>query len=181
MGSICLQELIMISIALIAVLAVSASAFRLDQKIVNGDDAYEGQFPHQGSLQFTWGSHTCGCSLIGSNKVLTAAHCVGSGASSYRIGFGLHRRTGSGGNPEYYSVSRIIIHPDYQPDGSRGFPNDIAVMYTSGSVNTNNAYISIIQMASSWDSDLLEPHVPSLDGDVSMVVDLWEISSSMPT
>lgn len=45
--------------------------------MVGGQDATEGQFPHQISLRRN-GSHTCGGSIISRNFVLTAAHCVGT-------------------------------------------------------------------------------------------------------
>ncbi|XP_050409420.1 chymotrypsin-like serine proteinase [Patella vulgata] len=51
----------------------------LSQRIVNGANAYAGQFPWQVSLQRSSGSswsHICGGSLIANNRVLTAAHCV---------------------------------------------------------------------------------------------------------
>ncbi len=73
-----------ISLALIMMLLVvlalvgSSVAFRLpEQKIVNGEDTSTRDFPHQGSLRTSSGSHTCGCVLISATRALTAAHCVG--------------------------------------------------------------------------------------------------------
>ena len=45
-------------------------------RIVGGQDAEVGQFPHQVSLQREDGSHTCGGSIISEKFILTAAHCV---------------------------------------------------------------------------------------------------------
>jgi secreted trypsin-like serine protease len=44
--------------------------------IVGGDDAAEGAWPHQASLEY-FGSHSCGASLISADYLITAAHCVG--------------------------------------------------------------------------------------------------------
>ncbi|KAB0798397.1 hypothetical protein PPYR_09390 [Photinus pyralis] len=55
---------------------------RLDGKIVGGKPVKIEEYPYQVSLQY-YGSHICGGSIIGPNKVLTAAHCTsGSSASS---------------------------------------------------------------------------------------------------
>lgn len=45
-------------------------------KIVGGKDAEDGQAPYQCSLQSSSKFHFCGCSIISSKWVLTAAHCV---------------------------------------------------------------------------------------------------------
>ncbi|CAG0896881.1 unnamed protein product [Cyprideis torosa] len=48
-----------------------------DMRIINGENAYLGQFPHQMSLRYTWNDeHFCGGSIISKYWVVTAAHCV---------------------------------------------------------------------------------------------------------
>ena len=50
-------------------------------KIVNGDDAYENEFPWQVSWR-DWSpitndyEHLCGASIISDDWLITAAHCV---------------------------------------------------------------------------------------------------------
>merc|ERR1711893_15817 len=136
-------------LTLILVLACASTAFaRPGQFIVNGENANVGAWPWQDSLQFTSGSHTCGCSLVSQRYAVTAAHCVGSSTGSYRVQFGLHDRSNpSLGRPETYYLRSISRHPNYQADGSRGFPNDIAVIQFSSSVNTANNYISTVRLA----------------------------------
>ncbi|XP_055957957.1 chymotrypsin-like serine proteinase [Patella vulgata] len=82
----------------------------LSQRIVDGANAYAGQFPWQASLQRnssgSW-SHICGGSLIANNRVLTAAHCV-TASRNYN------------GN-------------------ANGYPNDISVMRLSSNANTGSS------------------------------------------
>ncbi|KAK4878892.1 hypothetical protein RN001_011398 [Aquatica leii] len=47
-----------------------------DSRIINGTNALPGQFPYQVSLRNVNNSHFCGGSIIKSNWVLTAAHCI---------------------------------------------------------------------------------------------------------
>ncbi|XP_018800620.1 PREDICTED: serine protease SP24D-like [Bactrocera latifrons] len=63
--------------ALICLLGVAISLAVPTTRVVGGDEAYEGQFPHQISLRRS-GSHTCGGSILSRYYVLTAAHCVGT-------------------------------------------------------------------------------------------------------
>ena len=45
-------------------------------KIIGGQNAYDGQFPHQVTLKrSSGGSHYCGGSIIAPDKVMCAAHC----------------------------------------------------------------------------------------------------------
>ena len=53
---------------------VEASLFK-NSRIINGQEASPGEFPHQVTLLRN-GYHTCGGSVISNGWVLTAAHCV---------------------------------------------------------------------------------------------------------
>lgn len=70
-----MSKLSLIIIGCIAVVAYTSAS--PSGRVVGGQDATEGQFPHQVSLRRN-GSHTCGGSIISRNFVLTAAHCVGT-------------------------------------------------------------------------------------------------------
>merc|ERR1712179_633120 len=119
-------------VLLIVALCFVGALARNTERIVGGSNiGYAGKYPWQASLQFrSSSSHTCGASLISSRWLVCAAHCVGSGASAYKIVLGLHDRTTQReGAPRDYTISSITSHPGWSNDGSRGFPNDISEMY----------------------------------------------------
>merc|ERR1711893_313095 len=132
------QPVIMKVLIVLTLCLAVAFGRRLSQRIVGGSDVQTpGEWPWQASLQFrSSSSHTCGATLISANWLTCAAHCVGSGASAYKIVLGLHdRSTRQQGDPRDYTISRITSHPGWSNDGSRGFPNDISVIYLSSNVS----------------------------------------------
>ncbi|XP_043098417.1 transmembrane protease serine 9-like [Puntigrus tetrazona] len=117
----------------------------LNTRIVGGVDAFEGSWPWQVSLQSSsFGGHFCGGSLINSEWVLTAAHCL-PGVSTSDLLVYLGKRTQQGVNT--YEISRnvisIIVHPSYNSQTS---DNDIALLRLSSTVTFNN-YIRPVCLA----------------------------------
>uniref|UniRef100_A0A8C1YFE2 Peptidase S1 domain-containing protein n=1 Tax=Cyprinus carpio TaxID=7962 RepID=A0A8C1YFE2_CYPCA len=115
----------------------------LNNRIVGGVDAFEGSWPWQVSLHSSnFGGHFCGGSLINSEWVLTAAHCLPN-ASNLLVYLG--KRTQQGVNT--YEISRnvisIIVHPSYNSQTS---DNDIALIHLSSTV-TFNDYIKPVCLA----------------------------------
>ncbi|CAG0904079.1 unnamed protein product [Cyprideis torosa] len=91
-----------------------------DTRIINGQDAAPCQFPHQVSLQNQQLNHFCGGSIIGSEWVVTAAHCaqiiieysqiyIGSVALA-----GTNSRTSSGTK---HSIIGLYRHPWHNRTG----------------------------------------------------------------
>ncbi|KAK4873170.1 hypothetical protein RN001_015199 [Aquatica leii] len=94
----------------------------LKDKIIGGTLASRGQFPHQ-IYQRVDGFFYCGGSIIDKNTILTAAHCVdGTDRKSLNIVAGSNKLDQGG---VWYSVSRYIIHPNWNPDEAA---NDLAVI-----------------------------------------------------
>ncbi|XP_047445735.1 chymotrypsin-like elastase family member 2A [Mugil cephalus] len=121
-------------------------------RVVAGDDARPHSWPWQISLQSDssgqW-RHVCGGTLISSEWVLSAAHCVND-RYSYRVELGKHDLTNDEG-----SIARgaavIIKHEDYSTLLSR---NDIALIKLSSPVDFSDT----IMPACLPDQGVILPH-----------------------
>ncbi|KAH9523399.1 hypothetical protein Btru_039932 [Bulinus truncatus] len=127
-------------VCLVAV--VFAQDDELDKRIVNGEKAELYAHPHQASLQlyqapYGW-YHICGAVLIGTNKLVTAAHCVeGQNYRNLRIEVGaLNLFEPPNAYEQTVAVASFTIHPQYNGNGN-GIPNDIAVIYLASHVTYN--------------------------------------------
>lgn len=88
-------------------------AMDVSGRIIGGQFASMGQFPHQVSLQLN-GRHHCGGSLISNTMIVTAAHCtVGQNPGQMRAVVGTNDL--SAGNGQSFGIAQLIIHPQYNP------------------------------------------------------------------
>merc|ERR550539_836359 len=112
-------------------------------RIVGGEDAYYGEFPHQIALLRGGpsGSLMCGGSIVSSNMVVTAAHCCdGQSASRLGVAVGSHKLHSMDSDQENIQVSRVILHEDYD---SFNILNDICLLELE-SAATMGAHVSTI-------------------------------------
>ncbi|XP_006266046.1 chymotrypsin-C-like [Alligator mississippiensis] len=84
----------------------------LVSRVVGGEDARPHSWPWQISLQYSrngaWG-HTCGGTLIATNWVMTAAHCI-SKSNTYRVVLGKQNLKQEELGAVTVGVEKIIVH-----------------------------------------------------------------------
>jgi len=139
-------------IVLLGLLAVSSAVPRFlktwPTRIVGGEPATRGQFPHQVSFQYN-NRHICGGSIVSANKVVTAAHCceVG-GAASFRIVAGDHSLAQNDGTEQTIQVARVTMHPQYS---SFDLSNDICTLALSSNIDLSSTAAATIELAATND------------------------------
>ncbi|XP_051047179.1 mannan-binding lectin serine protease 1 isoform X2 [Phodopus roborovskii] len=119
-------------------------------RIFNGRPAQKGTTPWIAMLSHLNGQPFCGGSLLGSDWVLTAAHCLHHpldpedptihssyllSPSDFKIIMGKHWRRRSDEDEQHLSVKRIILHPLYDPST---FENDLGLVELSESPRLND-------------------------------------------
>jgi len=116
----------------------------MSPRIVGGSEASAHSHPHQISLQVRSGSgwyHSCGGSVVGSDKIVTAAHCVyGQSAGNLRVVAGDHDLFVAEGTEQVSAVSSATAHPQYNPNT---IDYDYAVLRLSSSFVFDNNVKSI--------------------------------------
>ncbi|XP_046882386.1 chymotrypsin-like elastase family member 1.3 isoform X2 [Hypomesus transpacificus] len=131
------------------------AAHSVEERVVGGEVARPNSWPWQISLQYLSGGsyrHTCGGSLIRRGWVMTAAHCVDS-SRTWRVVLGDHNIYSSEGSEQIMSVSRVVIHPNWNANYlSSGW--DIALLRLSSDATLN----SKVQLASLPPSGQILPH-----------------------
>lgn len=116
------------------------------QFIIGGTNANIANHKHQLSLRTS--SHICGASLISGTRAVTAAHCIGSAASSYSVLGGTSDRTVTNCATCVLRTCNLATrHPNYS-DTANGYPNDIAVLgFTTIATNANVGFITMATTA----------------------------------
>ncbi|XP_069735431.1 acrosin-like isoform X1 [Phaenicophaeus curvirostris] len=99
-------------------------------RVVGGRDAQPGAWPWIVSIQSPWQAgtgHVCGGSLIGTQWVLTAAHCFTGTTSTemWRVVAGATDLTQLGPEAQVRSIKRLVVHEQYNDTSQR---NDIALL-----------------------------------------------------
>ncbi|KAM9464526.1 elastase 3 like [Salvelinus alpinus] len=121
----------------------------LTTRVVNGVDAKPHSWPWQISLQYErdgeW-RHTCGGSLIATNWVMTAAHCINP-SLSYRVFVGKHNLVETEEGSQAIIPEKLVVHEKWNPIFV-AFGNDIALIKLSEHVTlTDHVQLGCIPAA----------------------------------
>lgn len=104
-------------------------------RVINGDDAQINEFPWTVSIRFkingqNQDEHYCAGSIIYSEYVITAAHCVSDvDVDNIEVVAGLNKLDEQLNEFNTFGVSNVYINPKYNPSSS--FTNDIAILKLS--------------------------------------------------
>lgn len=123
-----MQSLSLIFLAIFTVLATVTAKSVYEPRIVNGENAKEGQFPYVASLRNSANRHYCGASILSARFLLTAAHCcTGNNGSPENVHavVGVLRQTKGG---VVVKVDKITPHKEFVLDG---IYNDIGLIRTA--------------------------------------------------
>jgi len=126
--------------------AISTPLARGGGRIVGGEDAYYGEFPHQIVLLRggVGGSLMCGGSLVAADRVITAGHCCdGQSASGLGIRVGNQNLYEDDEDQADFAVTKVILHENYD---SWTTSNDICILEMGGSADLSSQYVDTIAM-----------------------------------
>ncbi len=125
---------------------------RSTDKIVGGDEVDIRDYPWQVSLQTVpqFGSqHFCGGTIIDSEWILTASHCLDDEnmtPSVIRVRAGFTSLSSSEGS--FHNISEIILHPEYNGNNYR---NDIALLKLSDPIDLDDPSTEKVDLVRSFD------------------------------
>jgi elastase-2 len=119
--------------------------------IIGGSDAELGEFPYQALLYTTRiensrpNRYLCGGSLLNSEWVLTAGHCI-VGASKIEVVLGITDRLKYGKNGISQTAKKWFLHEKYQPFSFHStLANDVALVQLEKKLEENE-YIQYIDL-----------------------------------
>ncbi|KAI8038298.1 trypsin-1 [Drosophila gunungcola] len=155
-----------LALLLLATCTILARASGDNGKIVNGTTAAPGELPFVVSLRRSKsGHHSCGATLLNSDWILTAAHCVRS-SSPEQLDLQYGSQSLARNSSQLVRVAAIFVHPGYEPQDK--YVNDIALLQLAQSVTLTKRVQPV---------RLPEPHQVT-PGNASAVLAGWGLNAT---
>jgi len=106
-------------------------------------DAIRGEYPWMCNLLYLGLYHICGCSIIGDQYILSAAHCFGNSGSpsAYKILIGNYDLSVVESSEKTMSVSNLYVHEGWN---QWLILNDIAILKLSTKIDMTNLYVNTV-------------------------------------
>ncbi|UXI18385.1 hypothetical protein NH340_JMT04328 [Sarcoptes scabiei] len=114
-------------------------------RIIGGQDAYFGEFPWQVHIKIT--KHQCGGALVNSRFIVTAAHCIYQAPmNQLNVIIGAHDIEDPRFQdipPQYFRVSRVILHPNFRFSASHPDRFDVALIKLDNPVRFSDSVLPV--------------------------------------
>jgi len=108
-------------------------------RIVGGQPAQVGQFPHQVSIQLSFFGHNCGGSILDASTILTTGSCCVYDPNQLEVVAGIIYLDTESDTKQRALVSDVIINEDYE---SQTFENDICLMKLENPLDINGESVA---------------------------------------
>lgn len=138
--------------------ATEAVAAPAEAQIVGGQTANRGEYPSQAMLFNPSGMFVCSGSLIRTNWILTAAHCLDDAGIATVVLGGYNTWDNDEVGRQTFTVKSVIIHPEFS---ATTLVNDIGLIELNGNASLNE-YVKLISIISAQDSALVQPGVEAV-------------------
>jgi len=114
-------------------------------RIIGGQEAYFGEFPWQVHIKIQ--KHQCGGALLNNRYIVTAAHCIYQAPMrQLNVIIGAHDIEDARFQdipPQYFSVEKVILHPQFKFSASHPDRFDIALVRLDRQVRFSDSVLPV--------------------------------------